>query len=372
MYDINERLAAATPQGPHPGQDIPARPLGQTETYYNEPSLKKSPYRWKTALSFLAEAAGGGPQVLAALIHLAGRPEDRGLVRRGRYLALAGTLLAPALLVSELHTPRRWLHMLRIFRPTSAMSIGNMALTSFGVFGGLTMIGQGLEDLGRCRPGRLLGQSFMLPAALAGGMLCLYPGTEIEETSVPLWAGSHPLLAPLFAATGLSAGAAALTLAAGTKSVAEESRDRLNELAATVLAVQLGAAMLVEKTWRAGRFSSLRASRDPLHRLGVMTCGLVAPLVLRLLPAREARRRQENRMLAAAVSLVGSYLVYETTLEAGNSSAASAGEYLRATRSAGPGTRQTKKAASGVPGLIGLALLSAAGAAYFLWQRRAP
>ena len=156
------------------------------------------------------------------------------------------------------------------------MSIGNMSLTFFGVFSALTAIGQSLEDQGHTRQGLLLGSFFSLPAALAGAMICLYPGTELEETSIPLWADSHPLLSPLFAATGLSAGAAALTLAAAQgEGISEQSRERLNRFSIVALAAQLAGVLLVEDGWRSHGFSSLQhSSHSAMYRLSVLGCGI--------------------------------------------------------------------------------------------------
>ena len=41
-------------------------------------------------------------------------------------------MVGSALLIIDLHTPSRFYNMLRIFRPTSPMSIGSYVLTSFG------------------------------------------------------------------------------------------------------------------------------------------------------------------------------------------------------------------------------------------------
>ncbi|MDW7772638.1 MAG: NrfD/PsrC family molybdoenzyme membrane anchor subunit [Desulfobulbaceae bacterium] len=349
---------------------VPARDPDADITYYGMPAVKHSHYHWKTALSFFAEALGGGPQIIATLISRFGDRKDCHLVRGGRYLALAGSFLSPALLISELHMPRRWFNMLRIFRPTSAMSIGNMSLTLFGVFSGLTAIGQILEDLGRKKAGQLLGRIFSVPAAAAGGMICLYPGTELEETCTPLWADSHPLLSPLFAATGLSTGAAALTIVSGYMDVSDQGRDRLNTFAALALGVQLGGAVLVDRSWRckAGAQSYPGSRYSFLFRFGVIGLGIVLPLALRLPQAVTGKKMPGNALAASTATLAGSYLLYETVLEAGNDSAEEPQVYLEHTR---PGKKEQGRGAA-VAGLRKaiLSLLTAAGMAYFLLNRR--
>ena len=67
----------------------------------------------------------GFSQILAAVADLFHRDENRGIVRASRYLSLAAVVASPVLLVMDLHTPRRWYNMLRIFRPTSPMNLGS-------------------------------------------------------------------------------------------------------------------------------------------------------------------------------------------------------------------------------------------------------
>lgn len=354
----------------HRRQDLPGE-----VSYYGLPPVKHSHYHWKTALSFLSEALGGAPQVIAAVIHLSGNGRDYSLVRAGRYLALVSSFTSPGLLISELHVPRRWYNMLRIFRSTSSMSIGNMSLTAFGIFSGLTAAGQMLEDLGHEKKGRAMSRIFSIPAAAAGGMLCLYPGTELEKTCTPMWAASYPLLSPLFAATGLSAGAAALTVAAQCMTVSEKGRDRLNRFSILALGVQLAGTLLVEIVWRKRMavHSFKHFSHAFAYRFGVLGIGILLPLVIRLAWTATGRRLPKGEVAASAATLAGCFLLYEVILEAGNESAAQSGKPLDYSR-AGQLQKINKPEDGGISirrGAIGFSLLAAAGMAYFLWNRRA-
>ena len=60
----------------------------------------------------------------------------------------AGSVVGAALLIIDLHTPTRFYNMLRIFRPTSPMSIGSYVLTSFGALSALLAAAQLRHDLG--------------------------------------------------------------------------------------------------------------------------------------------------------------------------------------------------------------------------------
>ncbi len=116
-------------------------------TYYDLPALKPGHYGWLISTYFFAGGLASAAQFLATVIDLFGREEDRPMVRSGRYLALLGGLVSPPLLILDLHTPQRWYNMLRIFRKTSAMSIGSWALTGFGLLSGVAALGQAAEDI---------------------------------------------------------------------------------------------------------------------------------------------------------------------------------------------------------------------------------
>src|SRR4051794_6691536 len=138
-----------------PGAERPRRlapengPLApyEGETYYGLPAVKASHYGWLIATYFFVGGLSGAAQILAAIADLKGRGRPSAVARAGRYLALAGSVISPVLLIADLHTPQRWYNMMRIFRPTSAMSIGSWTLTAFGTASGLTAAAQLWDDL---------------------------------------------------------------------------------------------------------------------------------------------------------------------------------------------------------------------------------
>ncbi len=342
----------------------------QVHGYYGLPPVKHSHYHWKTALSYFAEAVGGGSQVIATLIDLGGSREDRTLVRAGRYLALASSLASPALLISELHTPRRWFNMLRIFRPTSPMSIGNLSLTAFGLFSGLAAVGEIGKDTGHgSSAGRPAGRILGIPAAAAGAMICLYTGTELEETSTPLWASAHPMLAPLFGATGMSIGAAALSLTAEFLNVSDAARRRLGRFAMLAQGVQLTAAKLLEHAWRrlpsAGSFQG--SGHALTFRYGILGLGILFPLAVHIRQEGGRTISRQGVLAASLAALAGGFATYSAVLEAGNTSADRPRDYFAYTRPATP--PDAKPSAGGRTvgiTMIGLGVLAAAGLVYIL------
>ena len=101
-------------------------------TYYGLPAVKPSPWEWHTGAYLFVGGLGGGAQIIAGIAEAAAGARMRAVVRNARYLALAASAVGGALLIADLKTPKRWYNMLRIFRPTSPMSIGTYVLTSFG------------------------------------------------------------------------------------------------------------------------------------------------------------------------------------------------------------------------------------------------
>ncbi len=101
---------------------------------------------------FLAGISGASSLLTALLDVAEGRPAA-DTVRRGRYLALLAPTLGSALLVWDLHTPHRFMNMMRIARRTSPMSIGTWVLTAFTGFAGISAAAQfGADRLGADAP----------------------------------------------------------------------------------------------------------------------------------------------------------------------------------------------------------------------------
>ena len=129
-----------------------ARPY-EGETYYRVPPIKPGPYRWAIIFYFFIGGIASAAQFIATIADLfGGAGMTRRSCRAGRYLALVGALISPVLLIADLHKRERWYNMLRIYRSTSAMSVGAWALSLFGAFSGLTAAGQFLAGP---RPRRL-------------------------------------------------------------------------------------------------------------------------------------------------------------------------------------------------------------------------
>src|SRR5512133_473483 len=298
-------------------------------TYYDQPALNPTSYGWLISAYFFVGGLGSAAEFLATVIDLLGRPEDQAAVRAGRYTALAGALVSPPLLIADLHTPQRWYNMLRIFRKTSAMSIGSWALSGFGLFSGLAAFGQGLADLFDWPLGRWIARLAGLPAALAGGVVAIYTGTLLAATNIPMWAASFPYLSSLFASSAASTAVAALSLLTPN----ESTRRRLNIFAVISGLAELFFAARIDQHWRRQRVESPRQSRPIfLGWRGVFGLGILLPLALHLAQLFQKRDSRSMTQLAAISALIGGFLLRAVFVFGDRPSVRRPEEYFRMTQ----------------------------------------
>jgi formate-dependent nitrite reductase membrane component NrfD len=175
------------------------------------PGMMKPPvWTWEVPLYFWTGGIASGSAFVALACDLAG---DHRSARIARLVSLGALAPSPPLLVLDLGRPERFLHMLRVFKPRSPMSMGAWALT---LFGNLAAGAVGADLIGREREARVLGGA----NALVGGYLGSYTGVLLAATAVPLWARSRLFLGPIFICTATATGASACRLvlrATGTR-----------------------------------------------------------------------------------------------------------------------------------------------------------
>jgi hypothetical protein len=173
-------------------------------SYYGRPVLKEPVWSWEIPWYFFAGGLAGASSTLSAVARMAGN--DR-LARRALLVALGGAAVSPALLVSDLGRPERFYNMLRVFKPTSPMSMGTWILTTFGPSTGIAAASDVLGIFPR------LGRLFGGLSALLGPALSTYTAVLVADTSVPVWHEARRELPLVFAAgSAASAGAAAAIL----------------------------------------------------------------------------------------------------------------------------------------------------------------
>jgi len=297
----------------------------QGPTYYGRSQLKPAPFeKWAVGgYIFLAGLSGAAAMISALLDAGQGGPAARP-VRRGRYLSLLAPTIGAALLISDLHTPKRFYNMLRIAKPTSPMSIGTWILMGFSSFAGLSAIGQFLSDrVPGLRWLRGAARVAQVPAALAGAGLSTYTASLLSATSTPLWAAAPEALAVRFGSSSIAAGASALSLGEPSRRL----RRKLDAVTVAALAAELGAIMASQRSYeRKGVADALDGSWGRVEDWGANRLGVIAPLAVHGLSLlASGRDRPLPKALSSAASLAvlaGSLLLRVSILGAGAESAA--------------------------------------------------
>jgi formate-dependent nitrite reductase membrane component NrfD len=178
-------------------------PEADFQSYYGRPVIK-SPV-WKVpdvpAYLYLGGMAGASA-TMAVFADFTGRPR---LCRVGRVASASGATASVLALVHDLGRPARFLNMLRVFKPTSPLSVGSWILAPFS---GLVAAGAASEITGW-----LPGMGGL--AATAGGFIApamtTYTAVLLSDTAVPGWHEMHRELPYVFGASAVvSAGAVGL------------------------------------------------------------------------------------------------------------------------------------------------------------------
>jgi formate-dependent nitrite reductase membrane component NrfD len=209
-------------------------PEAEFASYYGRPILKMP--RWKEPhlpLYLFLGGLSGASAVLGAGAAATGR---RALARAGRVTAATAALGGTGFLVAELGRPERFLHMLRVAKPTSPMSMGAWLLAAHS---GLAGAAAGSDVTGLLP---VAGAAAGAGAALTGPLLATYTGVLLADTAVPAWHEGWRELPFVFAGSAMASAAAAglaATALAGRRERTPAAR----------LAV-LGAAVELAATWR--------------------------------------------------------------------------------------------------------------------------
>lgn len=297
--------------------------------YYNLPLIKKAHWKWEVVLYFFLGGIAGGSYLAASLADLLGSARDVALVRAGRYLSFVCIIISPILLVKDLGRPMRFLHMLRVLKLRSAMSLGTWGLSLFGVFCGLTAAHQMAKD-GFLNWLPVLPRLFKgLPMKIIesvgsffGLFVASYTGVLLASTAVPIWARARHILGPLFLTSGVSTGLSSLSLILSLGGHNQDTLDRIE------------CAELVAMTTELGLISALPPVLGPLAKplftgktgilfnAGTIGGGLILPLVARL-GWRLTRKRTPTTLNigASLLVLIGGLILRYVWIVAGRVSA---------------------------------------------------
>ncbi|MEV6846472.1 NrfD/PsrC family molybdoenzyme membrane anchor subunit [Actinoplanes sp. NPDC051411] len=193
-------------------------PPATFRSYYGRPVVRAAPWEKDVPAYLFTGGLAAGSALLAAGGQLTRR---RGLRRAGR-LGAAGALgLSTYFLINDLGRPERFVNMLRVAKPTSAMSMGTWILSGFGVAAGAAAAAEAAPMLPRRG---LLGlvRKVLPPVGAAAGLgaaalapaLATYTAVLLTDTATPSWNAAYKELPFVFAGSAMASGAAVGLIAA--------------------------------------------------------------------------------------------------------------------------------------------------------------
>lgn len=277
--------------------------------YYDRPVIKEPVWIWTVPLYFFVGGAAGTAAMLGTVAQWLGGRELRGLVTRCRWLAAIGANLGAVLLITDLGRPERFLNMLRVFRPTSPMSVGSWLLAGSGG----SMAVSALLDRRRGLF-KWIGDASGALNTLLGIGLAGYTGVLLANSVVPLWLAARRSLPILFISSGVASSAALLDFTRLNSREAKVVRSfgllgRVAELAtAWAVEQEAGRVERVALPLRQGKSGTMWKASKYLGMVGV---------VIALLPGNG----RQKRIVSALFTVISSLLLRYALLAAGRASA---------------------------------------------------
>jgi formate-dependent nitrite reductase membrane component NrfD len=280
--------------------------------YYGRPIVKEA--TWAStdiAGYFFLGGLAGASSVLAAGAQLSGRTA----LARPLKLGAAGAIhLSLAALIHDLGRPARFLNMLRVFKPTSPMSVGVWILFGYAPAATLAALGEIVPPGRLGLPGRLvrlLRGPGTAGAALLGPAVASYTGALLANTATPAWHEGHHEMPFVFVGSAASAAAGLGLLCAPVSQNGPAVRLAVLGAAGEMSAVKLleRRAGLVAETYHEGRAGKLMRTAE-----GLTVAGVAGALSL-------GRRSRAAAALSGAALLAASACARFGIFEAGLASA---------------------------------------------------
>lgn len=298
------RLAAdrhPTPSPPGSPVTTPSGRPSNVSAYSGGHIVKPAPWTWMIATYFFFGGLAGMSATLSMAARIAGQ---RRLADRALLASVLGYIPCGPLLVFDLGKPSRFYNMLRVFRPTSPMSVGTWIFSAFSGALGMSVAGR---LFGIFRPFESIART---AAGLLGPALSTYTAVLITNTSVPAWQGARRELPFLF-----GAGAAASAGAATTMLARPEDAGPARALAIGASLLETGFSELMPR--RIGSVGSTYSEGTGgfLHRASTI-CNMGGAGLLAVLG-----RRRAAAIAGSGLVLAGACLERFAVIKAGDASA---------------------------------------------------
>ena len=303
--------APARPRKRRRGAERAMVPDAEFTSYYGRPVIKEPVWQAPDVAGYLFFGGlAGASSVLAAAAHLSGHRE---LARAAKVSALGAISLSAAALVHDLGRPARFTNMLRVFKPSSPMSVGSWLLAGYGPVAGAAAVSEMTGILPAA------GTAATLGAGLLGPAIATYTAALICDTAVPSWHAGYREMPYVFVGSAASA-AGGLGLLATAPGAAEPAR----KLAVLGAGVELVAKRrLISRLAATPGLESSRGLAEPYEvgRTGTVLRLAEALTAGGLAGALLGRRSRALSALSGASLLAASALTRFGIFEAGMASA---------------------------------------------------
>jgi len=308
LRDEAERKGLVTATGIRPaGSPIPR--ASEETGYYGIPLLKEPQWTWEIPLYFFVGGAAGSSAVIAAMADWIG--DDFELARHARWVATAGSALSSGLLISDLGRPSRFLNMLRIIKPQSAMSVGAWTLAAFGTFSAATTFAKLVQERWDFLPVKIVANLSQFASAISGLPFHNYTGVLIGATVIPAWNKNIETLPIHFGMSGVQSACSILELLG-------HENHALNILALLANTFETYEGFELERRTERELRPLKRGASGWITRAGGMLSGPL-PLALRIAALFSDSKR--IRQAAAISGIAGSLLTRYGWVQAGHASA---------------------------------------------------
>ncbi|NPC97779.1 NrfD/PsrC family molybdoenzyme membrane anchor subunit [Nocardioides sp. zg-DK7169] len=289
-------------------------PAAEFTSYYGRPIVKPSPWEVDIPAYLFAGGLAAGSSLLSAGADLTGRP---GLRRVGRLGAIGALSFSMVALVHDLGRPSRFLHMLRVAKLTSPMSVGTWILSAYGPFAGaaaaaevVSMLPDDVRLRGPLRLVEAVGRPAGLVAAVFAPPVASYTAVLLSDTATPSWHEAYRELPFVFVGSAAAAASGLGLIGAPTHETGPARR-----LAVGGALLELAAERRMER--------SMGVTAEPLHegKAGRLMRAARALTVAGAVGAALPVRSRAVSVLSGAALMAGSACIRLGVFEAGQASA---------------------------------------------------
>ena len=324
---IDRRLPEDVRSQTGSGRDVQSKQ--NSPSYYNISMLQAPVWEGRyIGTYFWLGGLSGGAYLVGRMAEIFGGEKFRAVSRAGTTMAILADLPCAPLLIKDLGDPARFHHMLRVWKPESPMNFGTWVVTGFSSACAVGVMREWLRVYGKpdSTPAKVADKSLAVITDLAGVPLALlmisYTGVLLSATATPVWT-RNKWLAPLFAASGIGNGAAAISFAL---QFMKKIRPRHLAAAEGALDKVQTAAHAAEMALRYQYLRSQGELSKPLTRgpyrafMTANTACLIASEVLKHAPLTGPAKRRA-KIAAAGLGMLGGLALKYGIMKAGTPSA---------------------------------------------------